>query len=374
MRVLHFYKTAFPDTMGGVEQVINQIARGTEKLGIETDVLSLTADRGASTIEINGYHAHRVRFDLQIASTGLSISAFSRFSELAKKADIVHYHFPWPFMDVVHFATRVNKPALVTYHSDIIRQKYLLKLYRPLMRRFLASMDRIVATSPNYLATSDVLRRFSDKVSVIPIGLDKATYPQPSLDRLRFWREKLGPAFFLFVGVIRYYKGLHTLMEAARGTDYPIVIVGVGPIEGELKAQAARLGLRNVHFLGHLDDEDKVALLTLCYGLVFPSHLRSEAFGISLLEGAMYGKPMISCEIGTGTTFINVAEQTGLVIPPSEPEALRSAMHHLWTHPEEAAEMGRLAEERYWKYFTAEQMVNSYVDLYRTLVRARKLS
>lgn len=371
MRVLHFYKTSFPDTMGGVEQVINQIARGANKLGVKTDVLSLTPERVPRTIEIDGYLAHRARLDLQIASTGFSVSAFLRFAQLAKKADVIHYHFPWPFMDVVHFATMVKKPTVVTYHSDIIRQKHLLKIYRPLKWKFLGDMNRIVATSPNYLATSDVLAKYRHKVSVIPIGLDKATYPVPSSEKLAYWRNKVGRKFFLFVGVIRYYKGLHILMEAAKGTDYPIVIVGAGPIEEELKQQAAQLGLQNIHFLGHLPDEDKVALLTLCYGVLFPSHLRSEAFGISLLEGAMYGKPMISSEIGTGTTFINIANETGLVVPPSDPAALRQAMQYLWEHPEQATEMGQRAEERYWKHFTADQMVRSYVDLYGDLAKHR---
>jgi O-antigen biosynthesis rhamnosyltransferase len=354
MRVLHFYKTSFPDTMGGVEQVINQIARGANKLGVKTDVLSLTPERVPRTIEIDGYLAHRARLDVQIASTGFSVSAFLRFAQLAKKADVIHYHFPWPFMDVVHFASRVKKPTVVTYHSDIIRQKHLLKLYRPLKWKFLGDMSRIVATSPNYLATSDVLAKYKHN-------------PVPSPERLNYWRDRLGPKFFLFVGVIRYYKGLHILMDAAQGTDYPIVIVGAGPIEEELKAQAAHLGLRNIHFLGHLPDEDKVALLTLCYGVLFPSHLRSEAFGISLLEGAMYGKPMISSEIGTGTTFINIADETGLVVPPSDPIAMRQAMQYLWEHPEQAAEMGRRAEARYWEHFTADQMVGEYVKLYREL-------
>lgn len=367
MRVLHFYKTSFPDTMGGVEQVINQIARGANKLGVQTDVLSLTPDRVPRTIELDGYLAHRARLDIQIASTGFSASAFLRFAQLAKKADVIHYHFPWPFMDLVHFATRANKPTVLTYHSDIIRQKKLLKLYRPLQLKFLGAMDRIVATSPNYLDTSGVLAQFKNKVSVIPIGLDKQTYTEPSADKLSYWRDMLGPKFFLFVGVLRYYKGLHILMEAAQGTDFPIVVVGAGPIEAEIKAQVNQLGLRNIHFLGYLPDEDKVALLKLCYGVLFPSHLRSEAFGISLLEGAMYGKPMISSEIGTGTTFINIADETGVVVPPGDPVALRQAMRYLWENPEHAAEMGRMAEVRYWKYFTAEKMVRSYVDLYSEL-------
>lgn len=367
MRILHFYKTSFPDTMGGVEQVINQIARGASKLGVTTDVLSLTPDRVPRTIEIDGYLAHRARLDLQIASTGFSASAFLRFAQLAKQADVIHYHFPWPFMDVVHFATRVRKPTLVTYHSDIIRQKKLLKIYQPLQKLFLGDVDRIVATSPNYLATSDVLAKYKNKVSVIPIGLDKGTYPVPSSEKLAYWRDRLAPKFFLFVGVIRYYKGLHILIEAAQGTDYPIMIVGAGPIQEELKAQVEKLGITNVHFLGHLPDEDKVALLHLSYAVVFPSHLRSEAFGISLLEGAMYGKPMISSEIGTGTTFINIADETGLVVPPSDPLAMRQAMRYLWDNPEQAAEMGRRAEARYWQHFTADQMVEAYVKLYRAL-------
>ncbi len=368
MRVLHFYKTSFPDTMGGVEQVINQIARGVGQHGIRADVLSLTPDREARTVEIDGYLAHRARLDFQIASTGFSASAFLSFTRLARNADIVHYHYPWPFMDVVHFVTGMNKPTVLTYHSDIIRQKHLLKLYRPLKRRFLASVDRIVATSPNYLATSDVLGSFSDKVSVIPIGLDKTSYPPPAPERLSYWREQMGEKFFLFVGVIRYYKGLHILLEAAQGTDFPVVIVGAGPIEQELKTQAMRLGLRNIHFLGHLPEEDKIALLMLCYGVVFPSHLRAEAFGISLLEGAMHGKPMISSEIGTGTTFINIGGETGLVVPPSDPVALRQAMQYLWNNPAEAAAMGQRAEARYWQHFTAGQMVESYVKLYGDLV------
>lgn len=371
MRVLHFYKTSFPDTMGGIEQVINQIAKGTSKLGVRNDVLSLTSQRGAKTIELEGYLAHRAKLDLQIASTGFSFSALRRFAQLAAQADIIHYHFPWPFMDLVHFLTRIRKPTVVTYHSDIIRQKYLLGLYRPLKHKFLGSVDRIVATSPNYLASSDVLQSYADKVSVIPIGLDKSSYPQPSVQQLDYWRARLGPKFFLFVGVIRYYKGLHILLEAARGTDYPIAIVGAGPIEGELKSQATRLGLRNVHFLGHLPDADKVALLTLCHGVVFPSHLRSEAFGVSLLEGAMYGKPMISSEIGTGTTYINVAGETGLVVPPSDPEALRQAMRFLWDHPDQAATMGKHAEARYRKYFTGEQMILSYMGLYEQLTTTK---
>ena len=71
----------------------------------------------------------------------------------------------------------------------------------------------------------------------------------------------------------------------------------------------------------------------MSYAIVFPSHLRSEAFGISAGQGAMYGKPMISSEIGTGTSYINNHNETGLVVPPSNPQAFREAMRTLWENP-----------------------------------------
>ncbi|CAI0863214.1 glycosyltransferase family 4 protein [Serratia ficaria] len=368
IKVLHFYKTYYPDSFGGIEQVIYQLAEGGVEKGVSTDVLSVTpADKDSCEV-ISQHTAHKVRQDFSIASNPFSLRVIKKFKELSEQADIIHYHFPWPYMDLVHFLSGVKKPTVVSYHSDIIRQKKLLRLYKPLMHLFLRKVDCIVATSPNYVATSDVLETFKDKVTVIPIGLDKATYPVPEQSRLDKWQRQIGQPFFLFIGTLRYYKGLHILLEAAIGADYPIVIVGAGPIESELREQAQNLGLKNVHFLGALPDEDKTALLMLCYGIVFPSHLRSEAFGISLLEGAMYRKPMISSEIGTGTTFINIDNQTGLVIPPSDPSALRKAMDKLWGNPRLAEQFGNKAYERYEEMFTSKQMVEEYTKIYRSLL------
>ena len=371
MRVLHFYKTYFPDSVGGVEQVIRQMCVGTGRLGVTNQVLSLSRDSKLAPFEYEGHAVHRAPLNFEVASNAVSLQSIGMLARMAAEADVVHYHFPWPFMDLAHFLARIDKPSVVTYHSDIVRQKALLKLYQPLKHRFLESVDTIVATSPNYLASSAVLDRYRDKTRVITFGLDKSSYVEPDGARMDHWRARVGPKFFLFVGVLRYYKGLHILLDAVAGTDYPVVIVGAGPIEAELKAHAVRLGLKNVHFVGAVDDHDKAALLKLSYAVSFPSHLRSEAFGISLLEGAMYGKPMISSEIGTGTTYINVHGETGLVVPPSDHEALRAAMRTLWNDPEMARAMGERAEARYWKLFTSAQMAESYARLYEELVARR---
>lgn len=367
MRVLHFYRT-YSQSYGGIEQVIYQLCVGANSQGIQAQVLTLSRDMREPQVDLEGHTVVRAKLNFEIASTGFSFSALKKFRQLAEQADIIHYHFPWPFMDVVHFAAGVKKPTVLTYHSDIVRQWFLLSLYRPLMRRLLASVDRIVVASPNYLASSTVLSHYKSKVEVIPFGLDRHSYPVPTPQNLKAWTGRVGTKFFLFVGVLRYYKGLHILLDAARGSNYPIIIVGAGPIEASLKRQARKHGLDHVHFLGAVSDEDKVALLTSCYAVVFPSHLRSEAFGISLLEGAMHGKPMISSEIGTGTSFINVHEKTGLVVPPSNPQAFREAMDMLWNHPDRAKAMGHQAAMRYQTLFTATKMSQSYADLYRQML------
>jgi O-antigen biosynthesis rhamnosyltransferase len=146
------------------------------------------------------------------------------------------------------------------------------------------------------------------------------------------------------------------------------VIVGAGPVEAELRQHAADVGLTKIKFLGALPDIDKVALFNLGYAVVFPSHLRSEAFGISLLEGAMFGKPMISSEIGTGTSYINSHEETGLVVPPNDPGAMRL----LWDNPTLAEEMGRRAKQRYMEHFRAEKMVDRYINLYQEVISKRQ--
>lgn len=368
MRVLHVYKAYLPESVGGIEQVIFQLCESLHAQGIQSEVLTLSPTPHQAPTHMGNHKVHRVRQDFYVASTGFSLSLLKRLKNLASQVDLVHYHFPWPFMDILHFAARIGKPYVVSYHLDIVRQKWLLRLYRPLMMRFLDGAARVIAASPNYMESSKVLTHLRDKVEVITYGLEKSSYPRPEAQRLQHWRTRLGGDFFLFVGVMRYYKGLHVLLEAAKGADFPVVIVGTGPLEAELRTRARSMGLTNVHFVGAVNEADKVALLHLCSAMVLPSHLRSESFGISLLEAAMFGKAMISCEIGGGTSYINQHGQTGLVVPPSNPIALRSAMDELWLNPNKVESMGRKAQQRYWEVFTAEQMAIDVAKLYRNVL------
>jgi rhamnosyl/mannosyltransferase len=261
--------------------------------------------------------------------------------------------------------------SVVTYQSDIVRQKHLMRAYRPLMRRFLGAADAVVATSPNYVATSPILGELRRAIDVVPNGIDEDALPPVDPRRVGRWEQELGRGFFLFVGVLRYYKGIHVLLQAAREVTRPVVIVGAGPEMERLQATAAQLGLSHVHFVGEVSDADKVALYTLADAFVFPSNLRSEAFGMSLAEAALFGKPMISCEIGTGTTFINLDGVTGLSVPPDDPQALARAMRQLAGDPVAVARMGAAARERYEALFTARRMAQAYLDIYQRLVPGR---
>lgn len=367
MHVLQCYKTALPLSKGGVEQVMHHISLGLVEKGHQSTILVFSPEKKTQEIDYQGYKIIAVPATKEIASMPLSFKGFAYFKKLCKKADVVHYHYPFPWMDLMHLVHPHSKPCVMTYHSDIVKQKQLLKLYKPLQSYFLKRMDAIVATSPQYVSTSDTLKKYANKVTCIPLGLDEKNYFNVSEIKLQEWREKLPRHFLLFVGVFRYYKGLKYLFEALEGLDYPLVLVGDGPEKQNLLQLKDELKLKNLIFLGSLNDEDKNAVLKLSTGVILPSHLRSEAFGLSLLEGAMFGKPLISCEIGTGTTYINQDQNTGWVAKPADVSSLKSILKQ-WHEADTLAEKyGKIARDRFEQFFRASIMVDSYIKLYESL-------
>lgn len=364
MKVLHVFKTYLPETYGGIERVIHSIATSTAELGIESTVLSL-GHRTDIEGSVDGHRALTARRDFELASTGFSRDFIRLLKQEAGTHDVINYHFPWPFMDLGHLIAKPTQNYVVTYHSDIVRQRYLEKLYSPLMGRFLDRADRIVATSPNYVSTSAVLANYAEKVAVVPPGIEDVADSAVDAGAAREWRLRFPRKLFLFTGMLRYYKGLDYLIEAAREIEADIAIVGAGREEVRLRELARSRACENVHFLGRLDDCDKYALLSICDGFVFPSHLRSEAYGMSLVEAAMMGKPMISCEIGTGTTYINVHGETGMVVPPGDPEALAGAMNRILQCPDEASAFGLAARQRFEEKFVADRMGRDYLAIYK---------
>ena len=367
MNVLHVYRTYFPDTQGGAEESIRQMTQSTSALGVNNRVLTLQRVPGENRLEVTGTQVWRARRQFSLQSCDVGFGMVPQFRELQNWCDLVHYHFPWPFADMLElFAGR--KPYVVTYHSDIVRQARLGWLYRPLMKHFLNSARRIVATSPDYAASSRVLADYQDKLAVIPLGIDEGSYPSVQPQTLQQVEQQCGRDFFLFVGVFRYYKGLDVLVESLKGAGHRVVIAGTGPEEVALKERISTMGLDNVMLTGWVSDEFKVALFQLCRAVVLPSSMRSEAFGMTLLEGAMFGKPLISASIGTGTSYVNHDGETGLVVEPGSPPALRKAMDYMSDNPAEAVQMGLNARIRYEQHFTGSVVGEGYYALYEQVL------
>lgn len=372
IKVLHVYRTYYPDPPGGLQEAIRQIAASTMAYDVRTTIYALSPDPDPAFLDRPEALVIREKSWAAPASCDLgSINSFRRFRELTKNVDLVHYHYPWPFADMLHVGTRPSVPAVMTYHSDIVRQRFLGSFYSPLRSRMLAQMKTIVATSPSYTQSSSVLAApdVASRVRVIPLAIDESTYPTQGDPRIL---ERLGiganEPFFLFVGVLRYYKGLHFLVKAAASVNAKIVIAGSGPEAESLHGLRDRLGVSNVIFTGRISDVEKVALLQRCRAFVLPSHLRSEAYGMVLVESAMLGKPMVSCEIGTGTSYVNTHEESGFVVPPENINALAGALNLLLGDEALATRLGRGARERYERLFSGPALGSAYANLYREVI------
>ena len=362
MRVLHFFKSYWPETFGDVERVIDALAQSTRKFGAEHHVLSINDNGDNRRPEFRGQTLHKARRSFAILSSDVSLDACRQYKCLAAGADVVHLHFPWPFADLVHLVSRPRRPTIVTCHCDGPGNAMSGSVYHPLCHLFLSGVDRIVATSRNHADTSPVLKRHAGKTEIIPPGLDPASYPELSFETLEKWCRRFGNDFFLLVG--GHDHGVHTLLEAALGLNRLVVIAGLGKREAECRARAAELGLENVHFVGAVDDTDKMALMQLCTALVLPCDKRSGAFALALVEAAMTGKPMISCETG----FVNRDGVTGLVVPPDDPARLSKAMRLLGDDPQLARRLGAAARRHFVENLHSSRMGQRYHALYREVI------
>ena len=175
----------------------------------------------------------------------------------------------------------------------------------------------------------------------------------------------------LFVGLLRYYKGVAYLIEAMqRVPNAQLLIVGKGPEWDALQTQTQALGLaQRVHFLGRVSDEDRLALYHACDVFTLPSIHRSESWGAVQVEALACGKPIVSTELGTGTSWVNQHEQTGLVVQPMNAQALADALNRLLADPMLRQRMGEAGKARAQHELDATIMIDRLATLYRNIVQ-----
>jgi len=360
LRVLHVYKD-YPPVFGGIEHHVRDLAEAQSAGGDDVTVL-VTATRGPTTVAVeHGVRVIRARRVTTVASTPLSFALVRTLA--AARPDVTHLHSPYPLGEAAWLAFG-RPPMVLSYHADIVRQRRLLRLWQPWQRRVLAGAGRILAASPAVAAGSPTLAAVRHKVVLVPYGIDADRFvlSPAAVDAAR---RRLRPAgargVVAFVGRLRYYKGLHVLVEALdRMPDVHALIVGTGP-EGEaLRAAAAAGGVAGrIHWLGDVADAELPAVLAAADVYCLPATAKSEAFGIAMLEAMAAGLPIVSTELGTGTSWVNQADVTGRVVPPGDAAALAGAILGLVGAAGTRAALGAAARQRAVGTFSRPAMVSA---------------
>lgn len=364
MNILHIYKDYFP-VEGGIENHIKQLAEAQAARGHAVSVLVTSRNRRTHVEHINGV---RVVFAARLATISSAPVSPAMFALLAReRPDIAHVQFPYPWGEVANLFFGRARATVMTYQSDIVRQKYLRVVYAPLMRRVLARVDRIIATSPNYMASSRVLAPFRDKCTAIPMGIDPTPFLIPARPRGEVGG---GEIRLLFVGALRYYKGLQYLLAALPAIPGArLVVVGTGPMGRAWQALASELGLAGrVDFVGEVPNSQLPPYYQACDIFVLPSSERSEAFGLVQLEAMASAKPVVCTELDTGTSYVNVNGETGLVVPARDPGALAAAVNRLCADARLRARMGEAGRARVLQEFTLAKMADRVMETYSAIL------
>jgi rhamnosyl/mannosyltransferase len=361
LRILHIYKDYFP-VLGGIENHIKQLAEAQTAVGHTVAVLVTNPNRQPEQEQINGVNLLRARRLATVASTPLSPTLPLTARHLP--ADIVHVHSPYPIAELGQWLLGKKRPYVIGYHSDVIKQQGMLRLYRPFLKRVLAGAGRVIVGSSNYVQSSPFLRPLAYKCTVVPYAVDVARFAGA--------RPLLPPAdvpTLLFVGQHRYYKGVDDLIQAMTKLEARLLIGGDGPKRAAWETLAQQLGVgHKIRFLGRIPDEDLPGFYASGDIFVLPSNSRAESFGLVLQEAMAAARPCVTTELGTGTSWLVQDGITGLVVPPHNPAALAAALSSLLADPEKRQQMGQAGQQRACAEFTRAQMIKRVEEVYREVV------
>lgn len=371
MRILHIYKDYFP-VLGGIENHIRILAEAQAVRGHDVTVLVANPARRTTIETLNGVRVIKAARWATVASTPISPAMVRQVARL--KADIAHLHFPHPPGEVANWLLHPAQRTVISYHSDVVRQASIMRFYKPLMKRVLKRADALIIGSPP-MRNSEYLAPHQAKVHLVPYGipLDRflAAPSAGELARVRsqYTIDSSPRPTLLFVGRLRYYKGLNVLIDALSAIDAQLIVVGVGPMMAEWQAQARSRGVADrVAWLGEVPDADLPTLYHLSDLFVLPATHASEAFGLVQVEAMASRVPVVCTELGTGTSWVNVDGQTGLVVPPRDPNVLATAINLLLNDPDRRSAMGLAAQSRAQTEFTVEQMIDRVYAVYESLM------
>jgi len=289
--------------------------------------------------------------------------------------DIVHAHgFKAGFIG--RLAVRLSgigvRPFVVTAHTHVLTRSTTSAATRWQLRTVERSLERYVT---RYIAVSDSVARElleaynmpAEKVAVVHDSIDLAPFEQP--------RDRAAARLALGVGVdapvvglaasFSAHKGIRDLIDAVpeiarRVPGVRVVIGGSGALESQLRSQATAVGCNDsIVWPGHVIDMPRfLAALD-----VFVSPVRSETFGVALIEAAAAGVPTVATRVGAVTEFV-LDGVTGLLVDPNDSEALAQAIVGLLDDRRTAAKLADRARERVRTEYSAQRMVEGTLAVY----------
>jgi len=358
--VLQVGKFYFPH-VGGIETHLRTLCGELKDL-VDLRVIVANESPRTEKVVLDGVNVTRLGRRLHIASTPICPRMAREIR--AAKADLVHVHLPNPWAVVAYLLSGHRGPLVVTWHSDIIRQRALGPAFEVITRAFLRRCQAIIATSNNYIESSPVLSENRGRCVAIPFGISTAEFSRYDASAINALRQRFGPRIVLSAGRLVYYKGLDVLIHAMNWVDATLLIVGDGPLRHRLEREAAANPVvrRRVRFLGHVDE--LAAFFHASDVFALPSVARSEGFGIVQLEAMACGKPVVNTQLQSGVPFVSLDGVTGITVTPGRAEELAGALNRLLHDPELRQSYGRAALQRVKTEFTVASMVRRTMQVY----------
>ncbi len=255
MRVLQLGKFYDP-FVGGMETVLKEIC---ESLADQVQFQVLVANTRFRT-----EHESRKVPVTRVASMGrlFSCSLAPSFPLWARKFDpeLIHVHLPNPLAELSALMADRDIPMVAHFHSDVVRQRNLLRLYGPFLDAFYRRASCIVVPTPRHIEISRFVSKYREKCRVIPYGIQASRFELDETGHKKVNELRDGLPSVLCVGRLVSYKGVEVLIRALEGIKARLWIIGTGALDGSLRTltQEKKLADR-VEFLGRVSEQDLVA-------------------------------------------------------------------------------------------------------------------
>lgn len=366
MKILHIGKF-LPPVKGGMENSIFTICKGlSAQSQIQAVLVGVDPEGKAYTkIEDSGLTLKALKNWRTVASTPFVTGLRKVLRE--QNPDLVHVHLPNPWMTIL--LQQWSGPLVATYHCDVINYPLLVKMYSPVLHHFLGRCQKIVATSPQLIASSSVLKTFEKKVKIIPLSIPPLSTRTSSSGLLEKLKAQSSDRIILFVGRLVSYKGLEFLIDSMKSVNGHLVIVGDGPEREKLVRQIQHLGLQDkITFAGAVSDEELPEFYKAARIVALSSINESEALGICLIEALSMGRPLVTTDLPTGVSFVNQNEVTGLRVPVKDSQALAQALSHILENPDVWNQFSKNALQHYQKNFNLNEIIHQHVSMYKEVM------